>query len=447
MPQAAGENTMFQQVVGVLMFCLGIVVALRAISSGMDNWRAYGRDTAGADEASRVAIVLLGCRAVDNLDGMLIYTSCPVTQPRLSDMLPDSLREFLPGGFFGVDLSWSVEILQWVDVYHKDSDPHPALLSGLDSTYPEKVWVSSPQPSPSHYLGLVHYENVGEMPKNIAHFGTLIAQQESVFLSAHEGKNAAALFLGDNVTRLFPPAQLHVSAGNPSDAWKAQGFKGTLTSNMLHFAGVEEEFNFTLKTGDEVGDFKITLRGRAAPDGEIANVVAKEVFSPLGAWLEPYGDTKLLHLEFGKALSKNEFIAAFTADNGYHLWDSFKDVCFLMIMATCCCLGLTTVQMLRDALPPIVGVFFLGAIIWWMASGMIEWLFAAIARSMVPLGLTWLLARVFAGLAVALALGPCVLALVALAVKSRGDLAESRGAEGTSESDEAPLAESSDSDP
>lgn len=256
------------------------------------------------------ALAVSDCAALPCNNGRLLYVKgCKLTTDHLGDELPDFLPQFFPDGFMAIEVSWTVEMMQW----HKVCD-------GGDCV-DEVDWIP--------YVGKpMDHSNVGQFPTNIPQHGQRSARVNDTYLSSTVGDATNSFVLNEDlITQLpiFHPA-LKAGFGRSGLTWADQHYSGELKANQV------QVHDNVLVTGSSLGDVKITItaKGCEASLRCFANVVAVQTQGISGITFKPYAPqpyyqhghetVPLERVDYGDPETKQEFIKIYRIEITVLAW-------------------------------------------------------------------------------------------------------------------------------
>jgi len=267
------------------------------------------------------ALVVPSCVPDGQDNGRLIFASCAVSAPDISQQLSDSLRPFFPD-YHGASMSWDTQIYQYSETSSKDCRKNNDGSQTCHTTYSYRGgWESQPINSNGFagYGASQRFSNRNtNFPDNLQQSGAVEADEYSVILHSSSASSGPAYALPQDIANQLPQHALAPQGGGGfgGSSWQGAGF---LSPGDLHPSG---NLLTTGQGSPRIGDLKIQVKGKMS---QYASVAAQQQgFSGPGFTLDSYPPHKfdfwgrktrpLARLEAGQ-LSKSKFIADFHAEN------------------------------------------------------------------------------------------------------------------------------------
>lgn len=233
------------------------------------------------------AVVVSDCAALPVNNGRLVYVSgCEVTADRVADLLPDPLGHFAPSDLVALEVSWTVEMMQWTTECEERS-----------TCTDNRKWLTVPGEATTKE----GHRNVGNFPVNINQSGTHLSPAGHTYVSRRVGDASNSFVLNDYLLEelMYDSSLIELAlangTGNSSRSWAGHHYSGNLTAGQLYVAD-----NNVLQTGSNIGDVRvnITARGCEKSRGCSFHEIAVQTQDASGITFRPY-PVRVLFYIFG----------------------------------------------------------------------------------------------------------------------------------------------------
>lgn len=270
--------------------CLCVAICL-------EQWCASQHATAAQINSAREAA---NCTPQGANAGELVFVSCRLVAPSLSIQLPEPLKPFFTE-LTGTSVSWDVEIFQLAEVPHQECSAEIGGGEVCTVIYSYgKSWRTSPL-GPDSFKSVETFERLCaggtcQLPPNVRagkyhapSFSAMLLPAMSNASGSGGGVGTSVGFvLDEGLQRQVPDVQLRPNSTKEAEQQLWPG-NTNLTASMLRVEGI---YLTTAISGvAEVGDIRISLRGRQVPiGGSIAASVAMQMVADTNATASSLGN-------------------------------------------------------------------------------------------------------------------------------------------------------------